>query len=425
MGLINQATIKLDTEVPITLREEPGTNQVAIAELEPGTEYQIQKSENNWLLIETQNQQTGWIPNWQLENPMITDDQSLAGQATDNTVLYAEDNVSSIALENIPPDTYFPIQHENNGWAQVEYAGRIGYVQSRFVHILSRDEVPQEELEKQEVIPEEIAEEEELDENTVIMRQANQVFLEQPDYDSEVLYNPDMYEEFQFISATENEQGEFYLVANSNGNRGYIESRVASLANDSINHQNEQKVHSMNDAVIVIDAGHGGTDPGAISQDQSTYEKNVTLSTAIFLQNYLEEMGATVIQTRADDMDVSLADRANLSNQNQADVFVSLHYDAGYDPALSGTTSYYYHQADYDLAQSVNEQLTQGPLNNHGVLFGNFQVLRDNQQPALLLELGYMSNPQDLGYIRSEEYQQNIAQAIANGIRNQIENPTD
>ncbi len=422
LGLINQATIILDTEVPITLREEPGTNQAAITELDPGTEYQIRQTDNDWLYIETQNQPLGWIPNWQLENPAITDDQSLAGQSNENTVLYAEDSMSSMALENIPPNTYFPIQHENRGWAQVEYAGRIGYVQSRHINILSRDEVPIEELEKQAVITEDTGAEEEIDENTVIMRQANQVFLEQPDYNSEVLYNPEINEEFEFISSTENEQGEFYLVANKNGNRGYIEARVSSFATDSINHQNEKKVHSINDAVVVIDAGHGGVDPGAISQDGTTYEKNVTLSTALFLQDYLEEMGATVIQTRSDDRDVSLADRAQLSNQNQADAFISLHYDAGYDPESSGTTTYYYHPADYDLARAVNEQVAAGPLYNLGVLFGNFQVLRENNQPAVLLELGYMSNSQDLEYIRSEEYQQNMAQVIANGIRNYIEN---
>lgn len=424
-GLILQSTNTLDTNVAITLREQPGTNQASIGQIEPGEEFSTLESQNGWLYIETIQQETGWIPEWQLNNLNITDDQSIAGQAITNAVLFAENSVSSIALETIPEASYFPINYESDGWAQIEFSGRVGFVRSSQIKILSRDEVPEEELEKQQVSREseqsEPEEETTVNENTVIMRQSNQAFLEEPDLNSTILYTPNMYEEFQFISSTENDHGEFYLVANRNGNRGYIESRVVSFATDSLNHVSDTGVTSMSDAVIVIDAGHGGSDPGAVSQDENTYEKNVTLSTSIFLQEYLEAMGATVIQVRSSDTDVSLAERAQISNDNEADAFISLHYDASYDPTYSGTTTYYYQQDDYDLAQTVNNHLEGLPLENLGVMYGNFQVTRENNRPALLLELGYMSNQNDLSYIRSEEYQRAVAEAIANGIREHIE----
>lgn len=421
-GLILQSTNTLDTNVAVTLREQPGTNQAAVTQIEPGTEYSILESQNGWLQIETPQLETGWIPEWQLTNVNITDDQSIAGQARSNTVLFAENSVSSIALETIPESSYFPINYEADGWAQIEFAGRVGYVQSSQIDILSRDEVPEEELERQAVSVESEPEEEPApSENTVIMRQSNQAFLQEPNFNSTILYTPDIYEEFDFISSTETDQGEFYLVANQNGSRGYVESRVVSFATDSNDHVSDTGVTSMSDAVIVIDAGHGGSDPGAVSADENTYEKNVTLSTAIFLQEYLEAMGATVVQVRSSDIDVSLAERAEISNQNEADVFVSLHYDAGYDPASSGTTTYYYHQDDYELAETVNNHLASGPLENLGVLYGNYQVTRENNRPALLLELGYMSNQNDLTYIRSENYQRTMAEGIANGIQEFIE----
>ena len=294
-------------------------------------------------------------------------------------------------------------------------------MQTSQITILPRDAVPAEELEKQQVASQPEKDDKPLDKNKIIMRQANQGFFAEPDLFSEILYVPDIFETFTYISSVENDQGDFYLVSNRNGNRGYIDSRVVSFETDSENYVGPTDTKSMKDAVIVIDAGHGGYDPGAISHDEKTYEKNAALSTSLFLQEYLEKMGAKVIQVRDSDVAVELADRPKVSNENEADVFVSIHYDAGYDPAFSGTTTYYFHQGDYELAESINNFIAQGPLENLGVLYGNFQVLRENHRPSVLLELGYMSNIKDLSYIRTEQYQKTIAEAIAKGIKAHIE----
>lgn len=420
-GLVLRSTTTFNNNVAITLRENPGTNQAAVAQIESGTHYKVKQTQNGWLFIETEDGTTGWMAQWLLDNQEIKDDQSLAGLTKNDTVIYAENTVSSIALESIPTATYFPINYEADGWSQIEYAGRLGFVQTSQITILPRDAVPAEELEKQQVASQPEKDDKPLDKNKIIMRQANQGFFAEPDLFSEILYVPDIFETFTYISSVENDQGDFYLVSNRNGNRGYIDSRVVSFETDSENYVGPTDTKSMKDAVIVIDAGHGGYDPGAISHDEKTYEKNAALSTSLFLQEYLEKMGAKVIQVRDSDVAVELADRPKVSNENEADVFVSIHYDAGYDPAFSGTTTYYFHQGDYELAESINNFIAQGPLENLGVLYGNFQVLRENHRPSVLLELGYMSNIKDLSYIRTEQYQKTIAEAIAKGIKAHIE----
>ena len=172
----------------------------------------------------------------------------------------------------------------------------------------------------------------------------------------------------------------------------------------------------------MIDAGHGGSDPGAISFDSATYEKEVTLMTAQNLQAKLEDLGATVLMTRSDDSFFDLDERTDVSNQQEVDAFISLHFDSSLDPNWHGTTTYFFHESDYDLANAVNNELEQLELPNNNVIFGNYYVLRENNRPSMLLELGYMSNSEDLDFIRSEEYIDDLSDAITIGLVNYFHN---
>ena len=132
----------------------------------------------------------------------------------------------------------------------------------------------------------------------------------------------------------------------------------------------------------------------------------------------LEALGAKVILTRTDDSSVSLADRAEISNKNNANAFISIHFDSSEDDSASGTTAYYYSDKSESLSQTVNKYLSRNlPLKNQGSRFQNFMVLRDNARPSILLELGYLNNQGDNKVISSEEYQQNIAKSIANALK--------
>ncbi|WP_052345828.1 N-acetylmuramoyl-L-alanine amidase [Paucisalibacillus sp. EB02] len=167
---------------------------------------------------------------------------------------------------------------------------------------------------------------------------------------------------------------------------------------------------------ILIDAGHGGGDPGAVKDD--VYEKNITLSTAKKLAEYLEQEGATVNFTRKDDTFISLQNRVKQSNTHKTDVFISLHYDYFSDSSVNGINTYYSNSTTSgNLAKEIHTALTNNlDMSDRGIRKEGYYVLAHNQNPAVLLELGFMTNPGDLEKMQTEEYQESVAKAITEGL---------
>lgn len=207
---------------------------------------------------------------------------------------------------------------------------------------------------------------------------------------------------------------QWYQVITNDGDIGYISQNDSQL----IERPAQTMPKSLAEATIVLNPGHGGDDTGAISNSGWIYEKDVTLETAEIIKAALEEQGSTVILTRDGDITEDLAEVVEISNENEADIFISLHYDSSENMnEATGTTTYYYYETYGDLADTVNEALaTNLPLENRGVTYGNYQVLRENTQPALLLELGYMNSDYDLAIFNTEEYQTTVANSIIEGL---------
>lgn len=176
---------------------------------------------------------------------------------------------------------------------------------------------------------------------------------------------------------------------------------------------------SIAEATIVLDPGHGGADPGAESTDGKLFEKNMTLSTVKIVKEQLEKLGANVVLTRSSDTFISLSSIAEISNNAKADAFISFHFDSSENAnEASGTTTYYYNDTNKNLAADVNKYLAANlPLQNRGYEFADYQVLRENKRPALLLELGYMNNDSDIASIKTKAYQKKIATAVVAGLK--------
>lgn len=208
--------------------------------------------------------------------------------------------------------------------------------------------------------------------------------------------------------------GQWYQVITNDGDIGYLSQNDSQLIERPI----QTVPKSLAEATIVLNPGHGGEDTGAISNSGWIYEKEVTLETAEIIKAALEEQGSTVILTREEDITEDLAEVVDISNENEADIFISLHYDSSENRnEATGTTTYYYYEMYGDLADTVNEALaTNLPLENRGVTYGNYQVLRENTQPALLLELGYMNSDYDVAIFNTEDYQITVANAIIEGL---------
>jgi len=169
---------------------------------------------------------------------------------------------------------------------------------------------------------------------------------------------------------------------------------------------------------IVIDPGHGGRDPGSTGQ-QGTTESDVTLQMAKAVQReLLQRTGATVILTRERDETVSMQQRVDAAKEAEADLFISIHFDAFTTSDVEGVTTYYNKPDDEPIARFVHEHLFRQDFDtrDRGVKFGDYYVLRENTVPALLLELGYISNRKDETRIKSQQFQEKAAKAIVDGI---------
>jgi len=167
---------------------------------------------------------------------------------------------------------------------------------------------------------------------------------------------------------------------------------------------------------FVIDPGHGGKDPGAVGSE--VYEKTLALTTAKKLGEQLRHQGASVTFTREDDTYLSLGERVNISNSTNPDAFISLHYNASEDQAAHGVETFYKNESESQmLAESVQTSLmSHVHLDNRGAKQADFQVLRENQQSAILIELGFISNSEEQQTIQTDNYQNHAAEGIIAGL---------
>ncbi|KYC36953.1 N-acetylmuramoyl-L-alanine amidase [Scytonema hofmannii PCC 7110] len=172
---------------------------------------------------------------------------------------------------------------------------------------------------------------------------------------------------------------------------------------------------------ICIDPGHGGIDPGAIGKKPFVLnEKDVTLSISLLLKKELEAKGHTVFLTRDTDIFVSLSNRAILANEKKVDIFISIHCNSFTSQASEGIETWIFPGSTEGrkLGESVQKSLALNfPGNkNRGIKEGNFQVLRETEMPAILVECEFLSNPTQLQFLSDNNNQEKIAKAITSGI---------
>lgn len=213
------------------------------------------------------------------------------------------------------------------------------------------------------------------------------------------------------------EKGAFFGYDISMMSRGYFK---LSLKNEST---------SLAGKIVVLDPGHGGSDPGAVSKvDGVTGEKHITLAIANEAARILRQRGATVYLTRTDDSDVSLRSRTDLVRAENPDVSVSIHLDSSTSASTYGTHVFYYFPYAMPLAQILQDSLVSAyktkvyagnsAMNNSnlGIKFYPFNVARVETCPSILIETGFLSNAAELAALKKTENQNTLAAAIADGI---------
>lgn len=169
---------------------------------------------------------------------------------------------------------------------------------------------------------------------------------------------------------------------------------------------------------IVIDAGHGGKDSGAVNG--ATFEKDINLAIAKKLKAFLQYNGYTVIMTREDDRFITLNNRCRIANDNKSNLFISIHTNAASAKSAHGieTILYSLKGANKKLGDAIQSNLIkETAATNRGVLENsNLRVLNGTTMVAALVEVGFISNDAEMKKLLTDDYQNKLAKAIAKGV---------
>jgi N-acetylmuramoyl-L-alanine amidase len=187
------------------------------------------------------------------------------------------------------------------------------------------------------------------------------------------------------------------------------------------------KPGSVSGRTICLDAGHGGSDPGAQNRTYGISEKQITLDITLRLADMLRAEGWNVVMTRTNDRDVSYAGstdreelgaRSDLANQQNTDLFISIHCNSSANASVGGTSIHWYKAEDYVLAKSLeNEVLVATGRTPRGLIKDRFFVLAHTEMPAVLIETAFISSNEEGALLADPDYRERIAQGIAAGLR--------
>lgn len=175
---------------------------------------------------------------------------------------------------------------------------------------------------------------------------------------------------------------------------------------------------------VIVDAGHGGDDPGAIGPG-GTHEARVNLGLAMAIKQALEARGGVnVVMTRTGDVAVDLASRARLVQTLRPALFISMHGNSCETPEIGGLETYYRHEGSLPLARHLHADLVKAlGRPDRGVRQGRLFVLRNPDIPSVLLESAYVSNPQEEKLMASESFQRDLATVLSRSIVDYLKTP--
>ncbi|MGP4080519.1 SH3 domain-containing protein [Pseudalkalibacillus sp. R45] len=398
----------------LNVRNGPGTTSNVIGSVRKGEVVEILDIQNGWYKIKFNNS-NGWVAGKYVTKSKDTDTSSGTPSTPTPSTSSAKAKVTASILNvrdkgslngkiigQLKKNSEVEILKEMNDWAYIEHGNMKGWAASWYLEKIKRSTTPKKD--------------EDLSNEPSISLLYNGTNLRNgPSTNHTVVARGNKGDQFPVLS----KQGDWYKIKLSNQQEAYVAGWIVSISGASLPEIAHPTVGDhLKGKTIVVDSGHGGHDTGAIGTTYGTLEKDLNLSVAKTVSSKLKAAGAKVVMTRDDNQYISLPYRVYLAHSNQADAFISLHFNSSIFPSAKGINSFYYSKLkDAALASSLQDELVrQTGLSNRGVAFGNFQVLRTNHQPAALLELGFLSNSQEEHYIRSASYKDKAGHAIYRGL---------
>jgi len=385
----------------LNVREGPGLNHPIVGEVNQGETYQVTATKDEWVEIILDQGKKGWVASWLVElkavekknmalyriSPTIEALNVRSGPSTSfSTIAQLSQDKSYFALEEQGDWIKIQLSEEFSGWVA-------GWLVKKDKNSESQSQSPSNGYIKI------------LNNGTNIRLGADTSFP--------VVHIAQEGERFPVLEQV----GDWFKIRMSNQETAFVAGWI--VAAEGIPSVSRKEMGNLlKGKTIMIDPGHGGSDSGAIGPHLGTLEKMINLEVSQLLAKNLKEAGANVILTRQDDRKLSLQSRVDASILHQADVFISLHHNTSENYRVNGLITYFYSDGeDQKLAEQIQESLVKHTgLTDLNARFGDYFVLRENPQIAVLCELGFLTNYQEEIQINTKEYQRDAAEGIFQGI---------
>ncbi len=428
-----EATVEI-----LNVRSGPSTSFKIVDKIAPGTSYPLLESDGEWSKITLSDTRVGWVssqytrlidkitvqneiepihtePNTNSSNNNTSEDQTEEVNVTTTVIVNTEilnlrksPSLDAEIVKKLSLGTEAKKLQSNDEWSEVQLEdGTKGWVfrtyvkEVKGVYEVKNPEAPV--VASPASVP--------VDAKVKIITNGTNL-RNGPSTSKEIVQTAKAGETFPIIQV----EGDWFQIDIGSGKTAYVAGWVVA-AEGVPNIERSSLANALAGKVIVVDAGHGGGDRGAEGIGKKTKEKEVNLLVASLLAKKLEAAGAKVIMTRSTDIFLSLQQRVDISTKYKADAFISIHHNSYKHSTMNGSMSFYFSAAkDKNLASYIQSDLVKyNGLTNLGARKGDYHVLRENPQPAVLVEIGFLSNLNEELLIRSSKFQENSAEGIFQG----------
>ncbi|WP_374054382.1 SH3 domain-containing protein [Rossellomorea sp. FM04394] len=396
------------TDNSLNVRTSPSVQSSVLGVLNKGDHVEVTGSVSGWYEIQFGNDRA-WVNDAYIEFSSSSNEEEPAAASTELIGIITvhglnvrdETSLNGRVVGKVSKGEKYSLLKEKNNWYQIKLSnGKKGWVAGWYVQktVTASAHESESSLENENV--------------TILYNGTN--IRSDANAQASVIARASSGETFPVKS----KNGDWYEIQLEDGSAGFIAGWVVSIRSGTGENTtpSRNRKGGIQDKVIVIDPGHGGRDSGTIGAS-GTLEKLLTLRTGELLAEKLKSAGAKVVFTRKNDEYLSLPSRVSLSHYYQADAFISLHFDSILDSSIVGHTTYYYQNQQKELADDIHGSLADRlPTKDRGVRVGDYHVVRENNQPAVLLELGFLSNPAEEANVNTHYFQDLAATAIYHGL---------
>lgn len=402
------------TATSLNVRDKPSLNASKVGQLSYGAEVTVHSQSNGWAEI-TYAGTNAWVSAEYLKiGKKPAPDSGKASPPVDQftgtvtaSQLYVRDknSLDGSVIGSVSKGQSFRILDEQNNWVKIEYqTGKTGWAAGWFFEKKKNGPVA--------------APSQSVKNSSVSMLHNGTNIRKGPSTGTAVIFRANQGESFEIISV----EKDWYKITLPNGASGFVAGWIVSVQGNAPQVERPGAEKHTKNKTIVIDPGHGGRDNGTTGV-RGTLEKTLTLKTAQLLYDKLRAAGTNVILTRNNDNYISLGSRVSSSHYHNADAFISIHYDSINDRTVRGMTTYYYNSKQKPLGEQIHSSVTSKTmLKDRGTRFGDYHVIRENKQAAVLLELGYLSNPAEEMLVNTPQYQEAVANGIFEGLARYFKN---